>query len=711
MTFREAARKLRCATTLTLAILTPGLQAQAHPPGFTLDQVMSAPFPSGLIPAPVGQSVAWVFDSRGCRNVWIAEGSGTTQARPVTRFTGDEGLDIAEVAWSPDARWLAFTRAGDLEEELPANINNSPAGPAPQEVWIVPSSGGGARKIASGHHPVFSPDGTQLLFIEKGQLLAAATTGDPSPKALIVDMGKLSDVTWSADGQRFAFVSNRPDHSIVGIYDVQRRSITWLSPSLDRDTAPVFSPDGSRVAFIREPTEKAPVFISRRSGQPWSIWVADMANGHGQRVWVSDPGPGSIFQPTLSGTNLLWTSAQQLVFPWEKTGWLQLYAVPVKGGQPRAVTSGSFEVVHMTLSHDRGRLVFSSSEGDTDRLHVWSVDVDRGKSQRLVGGATIEDYPQLSADGSLVYALRSDASHSLQPVVSRGGQWLKLAPESVPANFPVAQLVTPQAVTFTAKDGQVVHGQIFLPKEKAAANPRAAILFFHGGPRRQMLLGFHPMDAYNWMYSANQYFASEGYIVLSVNYRGGIGYGLDYREADDFGPGGGSELNDLLGAITYLQSRSDVDRSRLGIWGASYGGLMTALGLARASDSLAAGVDYAGVHNWASFLTSVGVPPEPGDAAKRAFDSSPLATVDRWSSPVLIVQADDDRSVPASQASELITALRQRHVEHETLVIPNEIHDLILHSSWMTLFTAADDYFARKLDHRAAATPAVAAAQ
>jgi dipeptidyl aminopeptidase/acylaminoacyl peptidase len=711
MYLTEAIRNLGRAATLTLTVLTPGLAVQAHPPSFTLEQIMSAPFPSGLVTTPVGHSVAWVFDIQGCRNVWFADGTGAIKAHPLTQFTGDEGLDIAQLAWSPDAKWISFTRAGDLEEEVPANINNSPAGPVPQEVWIVPTGGGDAHKIADGHHPVFSPDGTQLLFIDKGRILTASVTGDPSPKTLIVDLGKLSDVTWSPDGQRFAFVSNRPDHSIVGIYDVQRRSIAWESPSLDHDTSPVFSPDGAHVAFIREPAEKVPVFLSRRSGQPWSIWVADITTGQGRPIWVSDPGAGSVFHPTLSGTNLLWTSQQQLVFPWEKTGWLQLYAVPARGGQSRALTSGSFEVMHMELSHDRRRLVFSSTQGETDRMHVWAVEVDRGTPTRLGAGATIEDYPQPSADGSLVYALQSDATHSLQPVVSRSGQWQKLAPQTVPANFPVAQLVTPQAVTFAAKDGQQVHGQLFLPNTGlpttgTAAKSRPAILFFHGGPRRQMLLGFHPMDAYNWMYCENQYFASEGYVVLSVNYRGGIGYGLDYREADNFGPGGGSELNDLLGAISYLQSRPDVDRSRLGIWGGSYGGLMTALGLARASDSLAAGVDYAGVHNWASFLASVGVPAEPGDAAKKAFDSSPLATIDRWSSPVLIVQADDDRSVPASQASELIAALRQRHVEHDTLIIPNEIHDLILHSSWMTLFTAADDYFARKLDHRTVATPA-----
>jgi len=680
--------------------LSATMAVGAHPSSFTLEQIMSAPFPSGLVTSPKGHSIAWVFDEQGCRNVWIADGAAGSKAHRLTQFTKDEGVDIADVVWSPDGQWIAFTRAADLEEELPANIVSAPSGPVSQEVWLVPAGGGAARKLANGHHAIFSPDSGRLIYLLNGQVFSAALRGEPAASPLVIDLGKVSDVTWSPDGRRFAFVSNRTQHSIVGVYDMQQRTITWQSPSLDQDTSPVFSPDGSELAFIRVPSEKTPAFVAHRTGQPWSIWVTDVTRGSGRRVWIAAVGRGSVFHPTLSDKNLFWTARGELVFPWEKTGWVQLYTLPVRGGMAKAITSGSFEVMHMELSLDRRKLVFSSTQEDPDRMHVWTVEPGNGTPQRIGSGASIEDYPQVSADGELTFALQSDAVHSLQPVVARGGQWRQIAPESVPASFPSAQLVTPQAVIFPAKDGQDAHGQLFLPKDSGSSQQHPAILFFHGGPERQMVLGFHPMGAYSWMYAANQYLASEGYIVLSVNYRGGIGYGLDYREAEHFGSGGGSELNDLLGAISYLQSRQDVDRKRLGIWGGSYGGLMTALGLARASDSLAAGVDYAGVHNWVSMLASVGMPTEPGEATQTAFQSSPLATVDQWKSPVLIVQADDDRSVPATQANELIAALRQRHVEHETLIIPNEIHDLVLHASWLTLFHATDEYFGRKLDNR-----------
>jgi pimeloyl-ACP methyl ester carboxylesterase len=163
----------------------------------------------------------------------------------------------------------------------------------------------------------------------------------------------------------------------------------------------------------------------------------------------------------------------------------------------------------------------------------------------------------------------------------------------------------------------------------------------------------------------------------------------------------------IVAKLVFSSTQEDLDRMH--VWSVEPGkgspkrigsGASTALGLARASDSLVAGVDYAGVHDWVSFMASIGLPIEPGEASRTAFQSSPLATVDQWKSPVLIVQADDDRSVPSTQENELITALRRRHVEHETLIIPNEIHDLMLHSSWLTLFHATDDYFGRKLDNR-----------
>jgi dipeptidyl aminopeptidase/acylaminoacyl peptidase len=132
---------------------------------------------------------------------------------------------------------------------------------------------------------------------------------------------------------------------------------------------------------------------------------------------------------------------------------------------------------------------------------------------------------------------------------------------------------------------------------------------------------------------------------------------------------------------------------------------MTALGLARASDAFAAGVDYAGIHNWSTLLSSVGEPIDGRDANRQAVESSPIATIGQWHSPVLLVQADNDSVVPSQQAAELIEGLRSHNIEHDVIMIPNEIHDMARYSSWMMLFNAADVYFDRQLNKRSAPSP------
>jgi dipeptidyl aminopeptidase/acylaminoacyl peptidase len=700
-------RLLSAAAACAGLFMTQAQAAGPHPAAFPLTDVMQAPYPYDMVPAPTGSAVAWVFDAKGCRNIWVADPPHGAKARQITPYAECDGFNIGDLAWSPDSKSIAFTRGENLWDDTPVNVNNSPEGPLPKEVWVIATAGGVPHKVGVGSSPTFSPDGSRLLFVDKKTIITVAATGEGEAQPLLVDQGTVDSLTWTPDGKRLAFVSHRANHSLIGIYDFVEKTIVWLSPSLHNDSSPTFSPDGARIAFVHILAEKTlSDYHSRRKGRPWSIWTADVKTGQGRRVWIADAGPGSIFQPTSSPTNLYWTNQNDLVFPWEKSGWLHLYAVPIQGGAARALTAGKFEVEKFVLSQDRKRLVYSSAQGDTDRFHIWTLDLDHGNSPvRTDQSHAIEDAPQIGADGTL-FALQSDGNQPLHPVVlSAGGQWRPLAPEAIPSSFPSSKLVMPQPVTFTAKDGQETHAQLLLPRE-TTSRPHPAILFFHGGPQLQMMLGFNTDSReHNWMYAFNQYLVAEGYIVLSVNYRGGTGYGLDYREADNLGPGGASELNDILGAITYLRGRQDVDSHKIGIQGDSYGGFVTELGLARASDALAAGVDYAGIYNWSTFLSAVGQPLEGDDANRRAVESSPVATIDQWHAPVLVVKADGDLDVPIQQTTALIEDLRSHNIDHDVVIIPNEIHAMSRYSSWLTLFTASDAYFDRHLDKRSAPTP------
>jgi len=692
-------KQLSSASASVAFALSFGLAgAQARTPDFSLEQVTSAPFASGMIAAPTGGRVAWVFDANGARNVWVAEpdGRGGYGARPITTYTGDDGSDLGDLAWDPAGRTIYYVRGGSLEGGGPVNVMSRPEGAPPQEIWAAVLTGGAPRRIGPGASPTVSPKGDKVAWLAGGQVFVEATGDDARPLQLIRDRGRDTSIVWSPDGGRLAFTSNRRDHTLLGVYDFATRTIRWMHPSVDTDLNPVWSPDGKRIAFIRSPASSTPAVFSRRADVPWSIWVGDPATGEARAIWSADAGPGSVPRALAPKGNLLWAADDRLVFPWEKTGWSQLWSVAADGGVARTVSpAGAYEVFDVSLSPDGRSAVWSSNQGDLDHRHLWISPIAGGAAKPITTGATIEDYPVVGSDGR-IFGLHGSARDPMRPVVFDGGKPMDLAKGAIPADFPAAKLVEPQPVVFQGPDGLPVHGQLFLPKAGGTGR-KPAVVFYHGGPRRQMVLGWHPMDSYAHYYAMNQYLASEGYVVLSVNYRGGTGYGLNFREAENFGPGGASEDNDVVAAANFLRARADVDPARIGVHGGSYGGLMTALSLSRHSDLFAAGVDYAGVHDWKGLLPYLVAPGAPADRAQVAWSSSALATVEKWRSPVLIVHADDDRNVPFAETVELIEALRKQNVEFEQIVIPDEIHDLLRNQSWLTLFHATDQFFARRL--------------
>ena len=208
-----------------------------------------------------------------------------------------------------------------------------------------------------------------------------------------------------------------------------------------------------------------------------------------------------------------------------------------------------------------------------------------------------------------------------------------------------------------------------------------------------MLLGWHSMYYYSNAYALNQYLANAGYIVLSVNYRSGIGYGMEFREALNYGASGGTEFLDVKAAGEYLRTRRDVDPAHIGTWGGSYGGYLVAMALARAPEIFKTGVDFHGVHNWA---TELGIPPTEPDY-KIAFEASPMADLKAWKAPVLLIQGDNDPDVQFNQTVRLAAALRKQKVEVEELVFPDEVHDFLLYRSWVQAYEATVAFLKRKL--------------
>lgn len=691
----HARRLLIGAAALLLAAPAPAPAQQV-----TIEALLSAPFPSELVAAPSGGRVAWVMNDEGIRNIWVAD-APDYRGRAITSYTRDDGQEITGLAFTPDGATLLFVRgaAANRQGENP-NPSSDPAG-AEQAVWRVAVAGGAPVRIGVGGNVAISPGGERAVFTRGGQLWSASPAGG-EPKQLIRARGGAGSHSFSPDGSRLAFVSNRGDHGFIGVYTFADSSLLWLTPSVDRDSNPVWSPDGRRIAFIRQPaSSELLLFKPLRETDPWSILVADAATGAAREVWRADEGRGSAFSGIVAEHQLMWGAGDRLVFPWEKTGWKLLYSVPASGGAATLLTPGDFEVEYATLGPDGRAVLFNSNQGDIDRRDLWSVGVAGGPPRQLTRGAATEWAPTPTADGGALAFLRSDGRTPAHPVIQVGGGEVRELAPGTRGEFPApSALVEPVAVMITAADGKQVPAQLFLPPGARAGDGRPAAIFVHGGSRRQMLLGFHYSSYYHNAYAMSQYLASRGYVALSLNYRSGTGYGLDFREALNYGASGASEFYDVLGAGLYLRGRPEVDPGKVGIWGGSYGGYLTAMALSRASDLFAAGVDIHGVHDWnvgiRTFVPSYNTVAVPTDSMI-AFMASPMSSLDGWRSPVLVIHGDDDRNVAFAETVTLVEALRDRGVEVEQLVFPDEVHGFLSHENWLAAYRATADFFRRKL--------------
>ena len=244
------------AVVFVTALVCPITQS-AHGQEFTLQQALSAPFASDLVPGPKPGTVAWMENQQGRRNLWCAtrDESGKLTSKRLTQYNDDDGKQMDDIAWTPDAKYILYVRGGDAE--FPARPYPNPAlatEGVSQDIWLVSSSGGEPRKLGEGHSPAISSKSGQIAFLSHGQAWSVGVAPDAGKaKPMFHARGEISSLTWAPDGHALAFTSDRGDHGFIGIYDIESKSLRYLEPSTADDSQPAWSPDSRRVAFIREP--------------------------------------------------------------------------------------------------------------------------------------------------------------------------------------------------------------------------------------------------------------------------------------------------------------------------------------------------------------------------------------------------------------------------------------------------------------------------
>ena len=373
--------------------------------------------------------------------------------------------------------------------------------------------------------------------------------------------------------------------------------------------------------------------------------------------------------------------------------WERYFSINVAGTNAAPVelttTNGLIEdAVSVSYSPDGKTFYYCTNANDIERRHIWAVPTSGGTPPRQVStGDGVERDPTPLASGKKLAVLYFNAAQPASvALVSTEGSAPKIIFPTLPKSFPAAEHVTPQIIITHAADGLEIHNQLFLPKDLKPGEKRPAIVFVHGGPVRQMLPAYHYMQFYHWAYAFNQWLADEGYIVMSINYRSGVGYGRSFRMAPGTEARGNSEYQDVVAGGKYLQSRPDVDAARVGIWGLSYGGLLTSQALARNSDMFVAGVDLAGVHLYGQSLADSALSYRvAGDLGDRYLEVAGDAAAGR---------RRPQRGLSGRYIN-FVQLLRAHHVYYELTVIPDDQHESMIHSNWVTTFGKMGDFLHR----------------
>lgn len=617
---------------------------------------------------------------------------------------------VSEISASPDGLYVAYTTtASDLEKDQSQDT-----------VWMQPTAGGDPLRMtsveSSSSSPVWSPDGRYLavlsdrkdettqvwLFDRRGgdaQQLTKFKQGvdsfqwapdsksmlllveDPTPEDLDEEKSE-NPLPYVIDRLQFkedyvGYLDRYRTHiHVIGIEDRETRQVT--SGDFD-DSEPAWAPDGERIVFVSNRTQ------TPDRNRNTDLWIVDTAQGSEE--------PLQLTTHETADASPSWSpDGQSIVYTSTTTGGLTSYAIPqlttinVESGKP-AVNEilAETQVFDPQFSGD-GTSILAIAERRGEQNLV-KVDVGSGAVQSLVEGSNTVSEFEIAANGT-VYVLVAQPQQPDEIFALRTDGLVQLSFENRSLLADVAT-ATVEKYAYTAKDGTELESFVTFPPKYRKGKAYPGILYIHGGPQAQW---DHRFDA------EAQLLAGQGYVVVMPNPRGSFGYGQAFAEAirADWG---GIDYEDVMDAMDFAIEEGWVDEDRMGVYGWSYGGMMTnhiitktdrfKAAITGASATLyVANYGHDQYQRW--WEEELGLPWLAENREK--WDRiTPFYALDKVKTPTLIVGGEDDWNVPIINSEQLYIALKRQGVPTELVIYPNEGHVLSVPSYEKDLYTR---YFA-----------------
>lgn len=587
---------------------------------------------------------------------------------PISPRSLASGLRLSDVQWDSDGRtlvWLEGRSGGNVLVAASIDGCDAPRD-LTDDIAIRAQVGYGGGD--------FTVHGGQVFFVAKSGRLYRQGLHAGHARVITPEFGHAASPVVSPDGQWVLYVHSYERNDVLAVVDAEGRQ--WpqqLVSGHDFYMQARWHPRGHSLACIawdhpQMPWDGTTLYIARlRDGAPVVSETQVIAGG-------TDV---AIFQPEYS------PDGRWLAYVSDESGWSNIYLYDLDEGTHRALTVATAE--HGTpawvqglrtygWSHDSRHIFFIRNERGFARLYRQAITSQQAEPMAGLEAYTWLEQPAISPISDTIAVLTSSSTRPKRLVVT-GATMARIFRRTTTENIEPAELTEAQPVSWMSSGDVEVHGLLFMPASQRFESDGLppAIIKVHGGPTSQSPATYDAQA---------QFFATRGYAVLAVNFRGSTGYGRTYMEALR-GNWGVYDVEDAVSGARYLAEQGLADSNRIVIMGGSSGGYTVLEALCRAPGVFKAGLCFYGISNLfmlaadthkfeERYLDSLLGPLPEASAVYR--ERSPLFHAERLRDPIAVFQGDEDQVVPRAQSDAIVESLRRRGVPHVYQVYAGEGH-------------------------------------